>query len=136
MTVSRERVLLNIPFVILALTGAGFVGFGLAFSLWPQSMAQLVDIQLATATARTDFAATYGGFELGFGIVLLLGLRRPIWLEPGLWAGALSLAGFAAVRLVNLVLSSGPVRPAIYLALGLELTGVLLNLWGLRAVRR
>jgi hypothetical protein len=136
MTVSPERVVFNLPFVILALTGAGFVGFGLAFSLWPQSMAQLIDIQLGTATARTDFAATYGGFELGFGIFLLLGLRRPIWVEPGLWAGALSLAGFAAVRLVTLVLSGGPVRPGIYLALGLEVAGALLNFWGLRALRR
>jgi hypothetical protein len=136
MTVPPDRVVLNIPYIILALTGAGFVGFGLAFSLWPVAMAQLMDIQLPTDTARSDFAATYGGFELGFGIFLLSCLRRPIWLEPGLWAGALSLAGFAAVRLMNLALSSGPVRPAIYFALGLEVTGTLLNSWGLRAVRR
>jgi Domain of unknown function (DUF4345) len=136
MTVSPDRVLPTLPYVILALTGAGFIGFGLAFSLWPQSMAQLIDIQLATATARTDFAATYGGFELGFGIFLLSGLRRPIWLEPGLWAGAVSLAGFAVVRLMTLVISGGPVRPAIYFALGLEVAGAVLNFWGFRALRR
>ena len=99
-------------------------------------MAQLTDIQLPTATARIDFAATYGGFELGFATFLLLSLRRRTWLESGLWAGVLSLGGFAAVRLISLAVSHVPVRPVIFLALALELLGVLLNLWGLWAMRR
>jgi uncharacterized protein DUF4345 len=125
-----------IPYSVLALTGAAFVGFGIAFTFWPDAMARVVDIALPTATARVDLAATYGGFELGFGIFLLLCLRRPAWLEPALYAGALALAGFAVVRLSTLLIVGLPVRPAIYLALALEIGGVILNLWGLSILRR
>ena len=127
---------MTIPYVILALTAAAYTGFGFASALWPEMMARLTDIQLPTATAKVDFAATYGGFELGFAGFLLLSLRRPAWLESGLWAGVLTLTGFAVVRLISLILSTAPVRPAIYLALALELCGVLLNLWGLWLMRR
>jgi hypothetical protein len=125
-----------IPHMILGLTAATFSAFGVAFAFWPAAMAQLIDIQLLTATAKVDFAATYGGFELGFGAFLLLCLRRRGWLETGLWAGALSLGGFATVRLLTLLAGSAPVRPAIYVALALETAGVLLNFWGIRAMRR
>jgi membrane protein DedA with SNARE-associated domain len=66
----------------------------------------------------------------------LLCLRRPPWVEAGLWAGLLALAGFAAVRTLTLLVSDGPVRAAILVALALELSGVLLNGWALRRLRR
>jgi uncharacterized protein DUF4345 len=123
------------PRVVLALTAVAFIGFGVAFTFWPGFMAALVEIGLLTPTARVDFAATYGGFELGFGTFLLIALFRP-WLEAGLSAGMLALGGFAAVRLGSLVAGNAAVRPAIYVALGLEVVGMLLNLWGLRILRR
>jgi Domain of unknown function (DUF4345) len=125
-----------IPYSVLAFTAAAFLGFGCAFTFWPEAMARVVEIALPTATARVDLAATYGGFELGFGLFLLLCLRRLAWMEPGLYAGALALAGFAIVRLGTLIITGLPVRPAIYLALTLEVGGVLLNLWGLRVLRQ
>lgn len=125
-----------IPYSVLAFTAASFLGFGCAFTFWPEAMAQVVEIGLPTATARVDLAATYGGFELGFAMFLLLCLRRRAWVEPGLYAGALALAGFAIVRLGTLLLTGLPVRPAIYLALALEIAGVILNLWGLSILRR
>jgi Domain of unknown function (DUF4345) len=125
----------TLPRVILGLTAATFIGFGLASTFGPAFMARLVDISLPTATATADFAATYGGFELGFGIFLLLCLRRPAWLEVGLLAGAWALGGFAAVRLATSLAGGFQVRPLIYLALVLELVGAILNLWALRAVR-
>lgn len=127
---------MNVSRIILGLTGASFTGFGIAFTFWPEAMAGLVELRLPTTTAKVDFAATYGGFELGFGIFLLLAFLRPPWTEAGLWAGMLALGGFAAVRAGTLVFSGSPVRPAMYLALGLELAGVLLNGWALTAERR
>jgi hypothetical protein len=131
-----EVATMTIPRAVLALTALGFLGFGAAFALWPVPMAALVDIQLPSSTARADFGATYGGFELGFGGFLLLCLRRPAWVEAGLWAGALALSGFAVVRLLGLLLGQMPVRSTIYVALTLEITGVLLNAWALKAVQR
>jgi hypothetical protein len=46
------------------------------------------------------------------------------------------LGGFATVRLLTLVTSEGPVLPVIHLALALEVAGVVLNAWALRAFRR
>jgi hypothetical protein len=127
---------LRLPRIILALTAIGFLGFGLAFAIRPEPMAALIEIGLPSATARADFAATYGGFELGFGAFLLLCLRRLGWTEAGLWAATLALAGFATARVLSLMVNGTSVRPVIYLGLALELTGVLLNGWALRSVRR
>lgn len=122
--------------IILSLTAIGFMSFGVAFSLWPEPMARLVQISLPTPTARIDFAATYGGFELGFGAFLLACLRRPAWMEAGLCAGVAALGGFAVVRLLGLFGGGGSVSSAIYVGLALEISGVALNLWGLRLWRR
>jgi hypothetical protein len=127
---------MSLPRAILGLTAIGFIGFGVAFSLWPEPMAGMTDLRLPSATARVDFSATYGGFELGFGAFLLLCLRRPAWVEAGLWAGLLALGGFAAVRLLSLLVSGSPVRAVIFVALGLELSGVFLNGWALERLRR
>jgi hypothetical protein len=127
---------MSLPRAILGFTAIAFIGFGVAFTLWPEPMAGMTDLRLPSATARVDFAATYGGFELGFGAFLLLCLRRPPWVEAGLWAGLLALAGFAAVRTLTLLVGGGPVRPAIFVALALELSGVLLIGWALGRLRR
>ena len=120
---------------ILWLNAIGFIGFGAAFALSPQAMAALVDIALPTPTARIDFSATYGGFELGVGGFLVACARRRDWVEPGLWAGAAALAGFAVIRLLTLFTAGGATTP-IYVALALEISGLALNLWGLRIIRR
>ena len=124
---------MSIPRAVLWLTALTFLGLGAASTFWPQGMASMVEIGLPSSTARVDFAATYGGFELGFGAFLLLCLRRS-WVEAGLWAGALALTGFATVRLLTLLGSDAPVRPVIYLALALEVVGVVLNAWALKGL--
>ena len=125
---------MSIPRAVLWLTALTFLGLGAASTFWPLGMASMVEIGLPSSTARVDFAATYGGFELGFAAFLLLCLRRS-WVEPGLWAGAIALAGFATVRLLTLLGSDAPVRPVIHLALALEIVGVILNAWALKGLR-
>jgi len=66
---------MSLPRGILGLTAIAFLVFGIAFTFWPEAMAAVMEIRLSTATAHVDFAATYGGFELGFGAFLLLCLR-------------------------------------------------------------
>jgi hypothetical protein len=126
----------TLPRLVLALAGLAFIGFGLAFTLWPLPMARLVEIPLPTPTARIDFAATYGGFELGFGVFLLVCTRRAAWLAPGLWATAAALAGFAGIRLLSLALAAGPATAPIFVGLTLELTGFAISVLALRQVRR
>ena len=51
------KVLLRLGALVLAIVGIGFLAV-------PVQWAAIVDIQLPTATARTDLRATYGGFDL------------------------------------------------------------------------
>ena len=120
------------PTLILLLTAVGFIGFGGAYALLPRRMAALTQVEIPTASARTDFAATYGGFQLGFGCFLLTCARNPSWLAPGLLAGAAALAGFAGIRILGIVATRSRVIPAIWVALAIEISGLSLNLWGLR----
>jgi hypothetical protein len=126
---------MNVPRAVLWLTALGFIGFGFAFALWPVPMARAIDIELPTSTALIDFTATYGGFELGFGLFLAACARRADWTTVGLWAGAAALAGFAVVRLVGMALASGPIDTVLYVAVILEVSGAAANIWALRRAR-
>jgi hypothetical protein len=123
----------RLPRLVLWLTALAFVGFGVAFAVWPVAMARLTDIALPTPTAMAEYVATYGGFQTGFGIFLVVCALRPAWLEPGLWAGALALGGFGTFRLLSLLLGDGPVGAPIYVGLSIELGGALLNVLALRS---
>ena len=90
---------------ILLLSALLFAGFGAAFTLFPHRLAATVGIQLTTSVARTDFAATYGGFELGFAVFLAICASRPAWVRPGLVASGCAIAGFASVRLVGILIA-------------------------------
>ena len=125
----------TLPRAVLVLTGLGFIGFGLAYTLGPLPMARLTEIPLPTPSARINFAATYGGLQLGFGIFLLRCVARPAWTEPGLWAATATLAGLGLVRAQSLATVGGAATQPIWVGLALELGCALLNgiaLWQLR----
>lgn len=117
---------------ILFLTGIGFLGFGAAAALSPSRTAAWTQLVLPTPSARADFAATYGGFQLGFGAFLVACAHTRGWIEPGLWAAVASLSGFAVIRIVGILRAGGQVHPAIWFGLALEVAGAALNLWGVR----
>ena len=127
--------MVSIPWFVLLLAALGFVGFGAAYALWPVRMAGLTDLAIPTPTARADFIATYGGFQIGFGVFLLACSRDAGWLEPGLWAATAALVGFASLRGLAILMSGGRVRRSIWFGLALELVGVALNVWALGRVR-
>ena len=129
---SYTMIVLHMPSVILLVTGIGFIGFGVAYALLPGRMARFTEVELPSASARTDFAATYGGFQLGFGCFLLTCTRSPAWIEAGLVAAAAALAGFAGIRAMGIVATRMRVSTTIWLALGIELAGFALNVWTLK----
>jgi hypothetical protein len=120
----------------LSLTSLGFVGFGLAYTLWSLPMARLTGILLPTPTARIDFAATYGGLQIGFGLFLFMCVRRPAWTEPGLCAAVVSLSGLVLVRLLSLAAVGGEATVVIWVGLALELGTALLCGVMLRRLRK
>jgi len=118
------------PAVVLLLAGLGFVGFGAAYAVRPRAMGALTDVVPDTPSGVADFLATYGGFQIGFG-VFLLGCLRAGWVAPGLWAATAALGGFAALRSVGILMAGGEVKRSIWVGLAIEIGGIALNLWGL-----
>ncbi len=88
----------------LGMTAISFLIIGAGFLITPVSWAQSVDIALTTPMARTDLRATYGGFDLMFGVFLLLCSLKRAWYVPGLVAAALCLTGFAGGRILGFLL--------------------------------
>jgi hypothetical protein len=115
----------------LWLLSLGFAGFGAAYTFWPTAMAALTDIALPSHSARIDFAATYGGLQLGFATFLTLCARNPAWLRAGLVACACALLGLIIVR-AGALWWNGGAQPSIYAGLTIEMSGAALALWGAR----
>jgi Domain of unknown function (DUF4345) len=113
----------------LILAAIVFVLVGLGFLIAPVSWASVVEIALPTATARTDLRATYGGFDLGFGVFLGLCAARAEWIRAGLVALCLAGAGFGGGRLLGIVVegSASPLMGA-FAVLELATTGLALLL--------
>jgi hypothetical protein len=122
-----------LPRAILWLVAFGFAAFGAAYACWPAAMASLTDISLPSATARVDFMATYGGFQLGFAAFLIWCAARGL-ARVGLLAAGWALLGFASVRLIGILLNGGAVGLGLYAGLAMELVGTALALWGARRV--
>jgi len=104
--------------LIFILVGAGFL-------LIPSQYANVLEISLPTAMARTEVRATYGGLELGFGVFLTLCVVRREWIRPGLWALALATGGFATGRLIGF-LAEGTINNFMLVFLALEIVVTLL----------
>lgn len=94
--------------VLLLLAAVVFIGIGVVFLLAPVEWARVVEIELPTPISRTDLRATYGGFDLGFGVFLALCAFRREWLRPGLAAMAIALAGFAGGRTYGILVDGCP----------------------------
>jgi hypothetical protein len=124
--------------IVLGLSALTYAGFGAAFLVAPVPMAAYVGIQLPEPSAVIDFRATYGGFELGLAAFLAWCLAARDRVRAGLLLSALTIAGFGVTRLIGLAFD-GPVRQAIYIALALEWTGIIVTsaaLWHLAAKER
>ena len=101
--------------IALFLGGAILAGFGVFFLFAPLEAAKLVQIIVPTPTARTDFGATYGGFNIGAGLLLLLCAFDPARVRFGLLtdgsgdrfmysilASELTVVSLAAIALLQL----------------------------------
>lgn len=112
----------------LGITAVSFLIIGLGFLLVPVAWAGSMQVALGSALARTDFRATYGGFNTAFGAFLLVCALRTPWHRPGLLAAVLSLYGFAGGRLLGWALE-GELAPLMRTLLLIELGAGTLALW-------
>lgn len=112
-----------------------FIVIGMGFLVVPVEWASLVEISLPTAMARTDFRATYGGFDLAMGVYLGLCALRTEWIRPGVVALGLAAAGFGGGRLLG-ILVEGTASPLMLSFAVIETASALLAFYVLRRLPR
>ena len=107
-----------------------FAIVGLGFLVIPVRWGALVEILLPTPMARTDFRATYGGFNLGVAVFLAICASREDWIRPGLAALGITIAGYGSGRLIGII-AEGTASPMMIAFAVLEWTvaGATLFVW-------
>ena len=96
-----------------------FLAMGLGALLVPRTFLAVFDIQAATAAARNEIQAVYGGYGVAMCALLWWSRQQPQWAE-GIWLTVgVALAGMAAGRLVGLVREPTRRWP-VWLFLGIE----------------
>jgi hypothetical protein len=126
---------MSMPRLYLWLAAIGFLAVGVLFLCWPLPFAMSLGMPLTSPTARVDFAATYGGFHIGFGAFLLFCAVREEWTRAGVIAATYAFAGFAIGRLHGLLFASTHPAETMYWFLALELAGTAAGIAAARALR-
>jgi len=109
------------PKSVLAFSTLAFIGIGISFIAFPESLLEVVGIHAPAGSPLTDIRAIYGGIDLGVGLFLLYCLVRSE-VRLGLIASALILFSLAAGRSVGLVLDGEQDAITFYL-LAVEVLG-------------
>ena len=123
------------PAKAVLLSGAAvFIGIGVMFLAAPVYWGSVVEIPLPTAMARTDFRATYGGFDFAVGVFLGISALRTGWLRPGLLAMGLASAGFCGGRMLGMLVE-GTSSPLMLVFAAIEATSAALAFYLLRNAR-
>lgn len=93
--------------ILLAVQALLLAGFGLAYFIRPQEMANFSGMLLMAPAAITDVRAYYGGLQLGLALYLVLALLRGDLLRPALMLLVLLYASLFCARLGGLWLDGG-----------------------------
>ena len=93
--------------VFLGVQALTLAGFGLAYFIWPEAMANLSGMLLMQRAAVTDVRAYYGGLQLGLAAWLGLALLRPRLLEATCMLLVLLYGALALARIGGLWLDGG-----------------------------
>jgi hypothetical protein len=119
--------------LILGLSAAGLLGFGLLMLIAPTSLLASIGIVLQSPEALTEIRAFYGGLEIGVGLALLFCLIQPGLLRPGLALSALCYGSVALCR-VGAMLVDGSGGTYLLSALAFEGTLCLASVWAMRRI--
>lgn len=118
--------------ILLCLVGGFFAIYGLAFSLFPEVLSNLVTNTVPNSSSGLiDMRSTYGGMSMAFGIIMLMMSNDQIHLTLGTKSIILVMAGMASNRLLGFILDGNP-NWVMYLYLALEIFVIFLSLFALR----
>jgi hypothetical protein len=118
--------------ILLAVQALLLAGFGLAYFIRPQEMANLSGMLLMEPAAVTDVRAYYGGLQLGLAVWLGLALLRADLLRPALMLLVLLYTSLFVARLGGLWLDGGAQQTFNLYAMLFEGVSAGLAFWLLR----
>ena len=111
--------------LVIYLAALFFLLYGLAFSIAPNAMSELVTGSTLTGvSALVDFRATYGGMTIAVGTTILY-LYRTDQIRLSLYFVIVVLMAMATTRTIGFVID-GATNSLMYVYLTLELAGSLL----------
>ncbi|TGK31785.1 DUF4345 domain-containing protein [Leptospira gomenensis] len=121
--------------VYILLNVVVYLGFGIAFMIFPLRLASLIGITVEGSAALADFRAMYGGLCLGIEIVLFFGFLREEWRRFAIFLSVTTAGGLLFGRLCTLFLD-GPGNVYIYVSMGTEIGAVAIGVWLLQRTTR
>lgn len=76
---------MRFPQLVLAISGAIFLGYGVFCWLDPELPADVAGLFITSHDGYAEMAAVYGGFQASFGAILMASAFLRGYLKPGLW---------------------------------------------------
>ncbi len=128
-----SQVLELVTKVFLVMNLAVYLGFTVAFFLFPIPLATAIGFSIQSSAALADFRAMYAGLCFGVGILIFYGLSRPDFRIPAIVLSISTAGGLFLARLYTLILD-GPGNEYIYLSMVTEIGSVLIGSWLLRKI--
>lgn len=92
--------------LFLGILGSLWLGYGLWLFLAPQQLADVAGVAALNATGTVDIRATYGGFQIAVGALMLGGALRPVLTQPMLLVYGVVCACVGSTRLLGALLAS------------------------------
>jgi hypothetical protein len=123
------------PLIVLWLSALVFATFGVLFLADPSGWASTVDVAAASATARAEIRAMYGGLELGMALFLAWCALDPARVRIGLTACVCFFAGLALARGASALLDGGA-RPIVFTLVAIEAIAAVVAFVALRMAGR
>lgn len=120
--------------LFLGILGALWFGYGLWCFLQPQSLAASAGVGALNATGTVDLRATYGGFQMAVGALMLGGALRAALTQSMLLVYGVVCAAIGSTRLLAALLGSEWSGYTL-IGVGFELGCVAVVLWLLRGLR-
>ncbi|TGK07375.1 DUF4345 domain-containing protein [Leptospira semungkisensis] len=117
--------------IFLFMNLAVYLGFTVAFFLYPIPLAEMIGFSIHSSAALADFRAMYSGLCFGVGFLIFYGLTRPDFKSPAILLSVTSAGGLFIARLYTLLLN-GPGNEYIYLSMITEIGSVCIGAWLLK----
>jgi hypothetical protein len=104
--------------IFLALTGLMYIGLAAWCTISPEKTSDKVGFQMKPGSGQSEFIVIYGGLELAMGILFLLPLWKPEWLQYSLFACIVIHGCLVAFRTASYLMYSGISGTTNKLAIG------------------